>query len=173
MERIWLPAGSWLMSKEDEEREMASTGSWWHVDKETFKKLRADFDIKKLMSEFLIKKENFVFKWENDVKKDYTFMKELGKGTYGNVYLAKHKVTGWEWAIKEIQRTKIKWYERFINEVTAMKTLDHPNIIKLFEIYESEEAVYLVQELCTGGELFEWIVQDKYMSEHQAAIIFE
>lgn len=54
-----------------------------------------------------------------------------------------------------------------------MKTLDHPNIIKLFEIYESPDAVYLVQELCTGGELFERIVQDKYMSEHNAAVIFE
>lgn len=64
------------------------------MNKETFKKLRAEFDIKKIMSEFLIKKENFVFKKDNDVKKDYTFMKELGKGTYGVVFLAKHKVTG-------------------------------------------------------------------------------
>ncbi len=54
-----------------------------------------------------------------------------------------------------------------------MKTLDHPNVIRLFEIYEGEEAVYLVQELCTGGELFERIVKNKYMSEHQAAVIFE
>ena len=114
------------------------------MNKETFKKLRAEFDIKKIMSEFLIKKENFVFKKDNDVKKDYTFMKELGKGTYGVVFLAKHKVTGHMWAIKEINWSKIRRYERFINEVTAMKTLDHPNIIKLFEIYESDDAVYLV-----------------------------
>ena len=54
-----------------------------------------------------------------------------------------------------------------------MRTLDHPNVIRLFEIYEEKDAVYLVQELCTGGELFERIVENKYMSEHQAAVIFE
>lgn len=48
---------------------------------------------------------------ETDIKKDYTFVKELGKGTYGNVYLGKHKRTGEERAIKEIQRTKIKRYD--------------------------------------------------------------
>jgi calcium-dependent protein kinase len=115
------------------------------VSKETFKKLRAEFiDIKKIMTEFLIKKEHFVFKKESDVKEDYQFLSELGKGTYGVVYLAKNIVSGAKRAIKEINRSKIKRYERFINEVTAMKTLDHPNIIKLFEIYESDECVYLV-----------------------------
>jgi len=96
------------------------------------------------MKDILIKKDLWVLKMETDIKKDYTFVKELGKGTYGNVYLGKHKRTGEERAIKEIQRTKIKRYDWFINEVNAMKILDHPNIIKLFEIYESEEAVYLV-----------------------------
>jgi calcium-dependent protein kinase len=49
-------------------------------------------------------------------------------------------------AIKLIKREKIKNFQRFINEVNALKTLDHPNVIKLFEIYEDEENVYLVQE---------------------------
>ena len=96
------------------------------------------------MKEILIKKDLWVIKKESDVKQDYKFIKELGKGTYGNVFLAENKTTGEQRAIKEIQRSKIKRYDRFINEVNAMKTLDHPNIIKLFEIYESEDAVYLV-----------------------------
>jgi len=54
------------------------------------------------MKEILIKKDLWVLKKETDVKKDYDFIKELGKGTYGNVYLAKSKTTGEEWAIKEI-----------------------------------------------------------------------
>ena len=64
--------------------------------------------------------------------------------------------TGIKRAIKLISRQKIKRFDRFINEVRALKTLvillrspcaqDHPNVIKLFEIYEDQENVYLVQE---------------------------
>lgn len=103
---------------------------------------------------------------------DYTLDSELGKGTYGIVYKGIHKLTGDVRAVKQIARSKIKKYERFINEVTALKTLDHPNIIKLFEVYEDEENVYLVQEMCTGGELFDRIVEKQYLSEKQAATLF-
>lgn len=47
-------------------------------------------------------------------------------------------------AIKLISRKKIKRFDRFINEIRALKTLDHPNVIKLYEIYEDAENVYLV-----------------------------
>lgn len=63
------------------------------------------------MKEILIKKDLWVLKKETDVKEDYEFVKELGKGTYGNVYLAKNKTTGEQRAIKEIQRSKIKRYD--------------------------------------------------------------
>lgn len=51
--------------------------------------------------------------------------------------------------------------------------LDHPNVVKLFEIYEGTNDVYLVQELWTGGELLDQIVEQKHMSETKAAIIFK
>ena len=51
--------------------------------------------------------------------------------------------------------------------------LDHPNVIKLFEIYEDEDDVYLVQELWTGGELFDYIVNQEFLSERQASNIFQ
>ena len=63
-----------------------------------------------------------------------------------------------------MKENKIKNFQRFYNEVNALKTLDHPHIIKLFEIYEDDENVYLVQELCTGGELFDFIVEKKRIS---------
>lgn len=52
--------------------------------------------------------------------------------------------TGIKRAIKLISRKKIKRFDRFINEIRALKTLDHPNVIKLYEIYEDAENVYLV-----------------------------
>lgn len=99
------------------------------------------------MTEFVIKKEDFVFNKKEKLSDDYELDQELGKGTYGVVYKGIHKATGEIRAIKQIARSKIKKYERFINEVNALKMLDHPNIIKLFEVYEEEDDVYLVQEL--------------------------
>lgn len=51
------------------------------------------------------------------------------------------------------------------------KRLDHPNIIKLFEVYEDEKNLYLVMELCTGGELFERIIKSGHFSERYAACL--
>lgn len=47
--------------------------------------------------------------------------------------------------------------EKFMHEINLMKQLDHPNIIKLFETFEDKQFIYLVMELCEGGELFDKI----------------
>jgi calcium-dependent protein kinase len=95
---------------------------------------------------------------QKNIKLDYKFVKvsqtnqECGKGTYGKVYLATNKKSGATRAIKVIPREKIKNIERFKQEVHALKMLvrsiiqDHPNIVKLYEIYEDEPNLYLVQE---------------------------
>jgi calcium-dependent protein kinase len=59
----------------------------------------------------------------------------------------------------------------FASEVQILKKLDHPNIIKLYEVYETEKTIYLVTEVCDGGELFYLIVEKKFLSEAQAANI--
>lgn len=60
------------------------------------------------------------------------------------MFKASHRVTGEIRAIKRIPKDKIRNYDRFYNEVMSLKTLDHQNIVKLFEIYESDKDVYLV-----------------------------
>jgi len=52
------------------------------------------------------------------------------------------------------RRKKVKDFNTFINEVKILKALDHPNIIKLYEIWEWNEVCFLVLEYCEGGELF-------------------
>lgn len=99
--------------------------------------------------------------------------KVLGEGTYGVVFKAQDKDTKETVAIKRISREKIRNYQRFLNEINALKTLDHPNVIKLFEIYEDDEYVYLVMEYLSGGELFEYIVDQEYLDERQTANIFK
>ena len=70
----------------------------------------------------------------------------------------KHRETGQMRAVKIIAREKIKNWDRFLTEVKILQTLDHPHVLKLYEYFEDEEAVYLVTEICHGGELFDRIV---------------
>ena len=53
-------------------------------------------------------------------------------------------------------------------EINILKSLDHPNIIKVYEFYKTEKYIYIINELCTGGELFDKIVEVKYFSEDVA-----
>ena len=135
--------------------------------------IKAKFDFETILTNLIIKKDKFILKRPGSIKEDYILEKELGKGAYGSVYQAKNRITKKQRAIKKIPKDKIINVDHFLFEVEALKTLDHPNVIKLFEIYENESDVFLVQELWTGGELLDQIIEQKNMSETQAAIIFK
>ena len=82
----------------------------------------------------------------------------LGSGAIGLVRLAEHKSTGIKYAVKCIDLGMLdgkEGLERLREEVFIMCQLDHPNIVRLEEVYESHSEIYLVQELCTGGQLFD------------------
>ncbi len=73
----------------------------------------------------------------HDINNDYIIEKsKLGSGSYGVVHLGRHRITGQERAIKIIPRNKIKNFDRFRTEVKILQTLDHPNVIKLYEYFE-------------------------------------
>jgi len=61
----------------------------------------------------------------------------------------------------------------FQYEISILKKLDHPNIIKLYEIFEDERKYYLVTELCKGGELFDEILKEVHFTEVAAANIIQ
>ncbi|KAK2196655.1 bifunctional EF-hand domain/Protein kinase domain/EF-Hand 1 [Babesia duncani] len=103
----------------------------------------------------------------------YLSEKHLGKGSYGNVMKAQHRETGEERAVKIIRKEKITNVMRMKREIQIMKTLDHPNIIKLYEVYEDFEYLYLVMEMCSGGELFDHIVRHGCFTERNAAVIMK
>ena len=65
------------------------------------------------------------------------------------------------YAIKTIDLYKIKsdQLDSLRNEITIMKMLDHPNVIKLYETFEEESKLHLVLELCEGGDLFDFITK--------------
>ena len=68
----------------------------------------------------------------------------------------------------QVNRNK-KDREMFNAEVQILETVDHPNIVKLYEVFEDDKSYYLVQEFCTGGELFDFILAKSRFSEGTAA----
>eukprot|EP00930_Biecheleria_cincta_P014487 TRINITY_DN1243_c0_g1_i2.p1 TRINITY_DN1243_c0_g1~~TRINITY_DN1243_c0_g1_i2.p1 ORF type:complete len:503 (-),score=138.31 TRINITY_DN1243_c0_g1_i2:211-1719(-) len=99
--------------------------------------------------------------------------KKLGEGSYGSVVKAKNKATKAERAIKTIPKSQMKNAERFKQEIAIMKMMDHPNIIKLYESFEDHRNIYLVMELCLGGELFDKIIELGHFTEVQAALLMQ
>lgn len=95
--------------------------------------------------------------------------KQTGKGSYGAVFVATHKLNSEKRAVKVIEK---KHYNA--KEIGVMKTMDHPNICKLFETFEDKKKMYLVVELCEGGELFDVIINAKTtFTEKQAAFVMQ
>ena len=78
-------------------------------------------------------------------------------------------------AIKTITKESVETSQggtkKFFTEVDILRKLDHPNILKLYEFYEDQRHFHLVMELCTGGELFDRIIDYGKFSETSAAII--
>lgn len=99
--------------------------------------------------------------------------KKLGEGSYGAVSKCTNKATGVTRAVKSISKTQMKNLERFKQEIAIMKICDHPNIVKLFESFEDHRNIYLVLELCTGGELFDRIIDAGHFTEVQAATVMQ
>jgi len=95
--------------------------------------------------------------------------KVLGEGSYGSVQKCQYIDTGQWRAVKTINKTLVKNPEQFKEEMAIMKLLDHPNIVRLYETFEDARYVYLVLELCTGGELFDRVVSDGKFTEYAAA----
>jgi len=82
----------------------------------------------------------------------------LGSGISGLVRLVTHKATGVKYAVKCLDLGLVETEEglqQLREEIFIMCQLDHPNIVRLEEVYESHSEIYLVQELCVGGELFD------------------
>jgi len=103
--------------------------------------------------------------------------KKIGEGSYGSVSKGKVKGAGGGAgsirAIKTISKAQMKNIDRFKQEIAIMKMMDHPNIIKLYETFEDHRNIYLVMELCVGGELFDKIIESGHFTEVQAATLMK
>ena len=95
---------------------------------------------------------------------DLTLSKCLGKGAFGEVYLTSKQGSKLKYATKKIDKKfssnpRAKKY--LDNEIKILKEIDHPNIIKLYEVHETTQFYYLVTEFCNGGGLSDCLEEYK------------
>jgi len=81
----------------------------------------------------------------------------MGKGSFARVYLVEriedNKMFACKAFLKEAIYNKVNGKESLINEIEIMKKLDHPNLMKLYEVFETEKSIYLIIEKLEGGQL--------------------
>uniref|UniRef100_A0A6A7FUW8 Mucin-4-like n=3 Tax=Hirondellea gigas TaxID=1518452 RepID=A0A6A7FUW8_9CRUS len=109
------------------------------------------------------------------LKQRFDIIRKLGQGTYGKVQLAINKDTGQEVAIKTIKKAKIETEQdlvRIRREIQIMSSVQHPQIIHIYEVFENREKMVLVMEYAAGGELYDYLSERKVLSIDEARRVF-
>ena len=91
-----------------------------------------------------------------DINKNLELLSIIGKGSYGNVYLAKNYSNDQYYAVKVISKNQLQSkivYQYFNNEIYILKHINHPNIVKYISLVEQKKDYWLIIEYCNGGSL--------------------
>ncbi|KAJ9522840.1 hypothetical protein QJQ45_023626 [Haematococcus lacustris] len=103
----------------------------------------------------------------------YSISKLIGHGAFAKVSICTHLSSNAKYAVKVVQKNiedPVKQREGILKEIAIMRMLeDHPNTVRLLEVFEDADSYMLVMELCTGGELFDQIIAKGHFSEKDAA----
>ena len=120
----------------------------------------AKFIQPKNVTDLKVDTKNFITKSSKNVFDIYEIISKLGNGAFGTVYKVKRKNSGMNpiiRALKEISKEQMETNEEssseLKNEIEILKNLDHPNIMKIYEFFEDEKNIYLINEFCGGGDV--------------------
>lgn len=102
-----------------------------------------------------ISSEVIITQHKGNPKENYEILKKIGEGAFGEVFIARNKITGVIRALKQIEKNKTVNDSSLQNEILVLKKLNHPYIVKLFEFYSDNEDdyYYLISEFCSDGDL--------------------
>ena len=119
------------------------------------------------------KSKNRYLKREKSYKVgNYLIKNTLGSGTFGKVKLGIYIPTNEKVAVKILEKSKMTEKDdqiRLEREFEMLAQFNHPNLIMVTEIFESDNNYYTVMDYCEGGELFNYIVKNKYLSEKESS----
>ena len=112
----------------------------------------------------------------SNVKIKYKILELLGSGSFGTVRKCSDRKTGELFACKTIKKELVDDPTNLRREIDLLRSVEHPNIIKFRDVYEDEQNIHLVTELCTGGELYDRVLDyaesdQGHFSEEDAAIL--
>ncbi|KAF9078306.1 hypothetical protein BDP27DRAFT_1280773 [Rhodocollybia butyracea] len=105
----------------------------------------------------------------------YLLLQTLGEGEFGKVKLGLHSTWGEEVAVKLIRRGNVDSAVRMSKverEIEVLRTLKHPNIVRLYDVIETDKYIGIIIEYASGGELFDHILAHRYLREKDAAKLF-
>ena len=106
-----------------------------------------------------------------EIETIYEKIKKLGEGSFGEVWLVRHKILGKEFAMKIIQKSPDSNINQIKNEIEILKQLDHPNILKILEFHLTNDKFYIITDYCSDGELFSEIEKKTKFSEKETSFI--
>ncbi|KAM7261149.1 hypothetical protein ACFE04_026624 [Oxalis oulophora] len=106
---------------------------------------------------------------------NYKLGKTIGLGSSGKVKIAEHVLTGRKVAIKILDRVKMnrQMEDRVQNEIKCMRILTHPNIVRLYEVIETQASIFVVMEYVKNGELFDYVLEKGRLPEDEARRCFQ
>ena len=106
---------------------------------------------------------------------NYILFDQIGMGTFSKVTKAIHLITSQQVAVKILDKEKIEDeidLERIIREIEILKNIHHPNIAQMYETYSTIHNFYLMMELVSGGDLFDYISDNSCLSENESCHFF-
>jgi calcium/calmodulin-dependent protein kinase I len=105
-----------------------------------------------------------------NIKETYKIEGTIGKGSFATVKKAKNRATGKRYAVKVLSKKKMSEEDKVAmqTEIDILKQIDHPNVVKLIDVFEDERHWCLVMELMEGGELFDQILEKEHFMESEA-----
>ncbi|KAK0543691.1 hypothetical protein OC846_006326 [Tilletia horrida] len=106
---------------------------------------------------------------------NYTLGRPIAEGTFGKVRLATHRLTSTRVAIKQIPKSHPSSQAAaaaLTREIHHHRRLHHPHVIQLYEVLATESSIWMVSELCAGGELYDYLVERGVLPEAEAQRLF-
>ena len=143
--------------------------------KSSFKAVVLSAHTEQCFSQVTIRSTSFITCKTGSMYDDYVVQEELGRGAFAQVKKVVHKGSGQVRAAKILHKAGIDASSidpnHRLREIKILKELDHPNILRLHDLYEDISHFYVITEYCAGGELFMRLIQRHNFSEKEAARI--